>query len=99
MIQTRYIYCAAADQRAGGAQPLMRVMGVAVYTDKHRLPVRCSPPAVQPGSWYSSKAQGLGTPDVNSQAHGAGSKVAAFESLCLFPVTWWLYTSVSSSVK
>lgn len=90
MIQTRYIYCAAADQRAGGAQPLMRVMGVAVYTDKHRLPVRCSPPAVQPGSWYSSKAQGLGTPDVNSQAHGAGSKVAAFESLCLFPAMSYL---------
>jgi len=37
MIQALYIYYAAADQRAGGAQLLMRVMGVAVNTDEVSL--------------------------------------------------------------
>ena len=36
MIQAHYIYY-AADQGAGGAQPLMRVMGVAVNTDEALL--------------------------------------------------------------
>ena len=98
MIQAHYIYCAAADQKAGGAQPLMRVMGAAGNTDE------ALPPAVRPGSWYSPKTQGLGTPDGNSPAHDVGSKVAAFEPLCHFPgmrLASYLTTlpSVSSSVK